>query len=219
MAFVLAPDIPFDDWLSELDAQSKRSPGFFTGRPVILDLSRLTLAKPDVAGLLAQLQARSIRIIGVEGVDPCWLGPGLAPIPRSGGTASVIEFPKDDGAPEGDITTNTETDETNLLIDWPVRSGQCVSFPQGDITIVGSVASGAEVVAGGSIHIYGTLRGRAIAGSGGDKRARIFCRNLEAELLAIAGLYRTVEEIEPHLRGQPIQAWLDGNVLMMSTQD
>ena len=67
------------------------------------------------------------------------------------------------------------------------------------MTVVGSVASGAEVVAGGSIHVYGTLRGRAIAGSTGNADARIFCRKLEAELLAIDGLYRTADDMEPRI--------------------
>jgi septum site-determining protein MinC len=69
-----------------------------------------------------------------------------------------------------------------------------VVFPSGDVTVIGSVASGAEVVAGGSIHIYGTLRGRAMACSTGNARARIFCRKIEAELLAIDGLYKTADD-------------------------
>jgi septum site-determining protein MinC len=218
MAFVLSPDLPFDDWLDELDAQLKRSPGFFSGRPVILDLSRLTLSRPDVAGLLAQLQARVVRVIGVEGVEPSWLGPGLAPLPSAGKPTAIMEI-ADDTASADSNTTNAPAEPTGLLLDWPVRSGQCVVYPDGDITVVGSVASGAEVVAGGSIHVYGSLRGRAIAGSAGNRRARIFCRKLEAELLAIGGLYRTVEEIEPHLRGQPVHAWLDGDTLMTAIQD
>src|SRR6476620_9020344 len=73
------------------------------------------------------------------------------------------------------------------FMEEPVRSGQSVIFPHGDVTVVGQVASGAEVVAGGSIHVYGALRGRALAGSMGNPRARIFCRKNEAELLAIDG--------------------------------
>ena len=76
-----------------------------------------------------------------------------------------------------------------------MRSGQSVIFPEGDVTVLGSVGSGAEIVAGGSIHIYGTLRGRAIAGATGNARARIFCRKLEAELLAIDGLYKTADDM------------------------
>ena len=71
------------------------------------------------------------------------------------------------------------------MIEDPVRSGQSVVFMEGDVTVVGSVGSGAEIVAGGSIHVYGTLRGRALAGATGNARARIFCHRVEAELLAI----------------------------------
>jgi septum site-determining protein MinC len=103
----------------------------------------------------------------------------------------------------------------SLLLDSSIRSGQCIVHPEGDVIVVGSVASGAEVIAGGSIHIYGTLRGRAIAGSR-DARARIFCRKLEAELLSIDGLYMVADDMPAHLRGQPIQVWLDGDSMMMA---
>jgi len=104
----------------------------------------------------------------------------------------------------------------SLVHDKPVRSGQSVVFPDGDLTILGSVASGSEVVAGGSIHIYGTLRGRAIAGSTGNSTARIFCNKLEAELIAIDGLYRTAEDMDPQYRSRPVQAWLEGETMTMA---
>jgi septum site-determining protein MinC len=85
--------------------------------------------------------------------------------------------------------------------------------------VVGSVASGAEVVAGGSIHVYGTLRGRAIAGSTGNPRARIFCRKSEAELLAIDGWYRTADDLSEGLYGRPIQAWLENDAIMVAALD
>jgi septum site-determining protein MinC len=94
-----------------------------------------------------------------------------------------------------------------------VRSGQSVIFPSGDVTVIGSVASGAEVVAGDSIHIYGTLRGRAMAGSTGNARARIFCRKVEAELLAI-GDRRSLQDrrdIDASLRSRPVQVWLEAD--------
>jgi septum site-determining protein MinC len=97
-----------------------------------------------------------------------------------------------------------------LFIDQSVRSGQVIEFPDGDVTVFGSVSSGAEVIAGGSIHVYGTLRGRALAGAGGDRGARIFCRSFQAELLSINGLYRIAENIDPSLRGRSIQARLEG---------
>lgn len=96
-----------------------------------------------------------------------------------------------------------------LLVDAPVRSGQTIFHPQGDVIVIGSVSSGADVVAGGSIHVYGALRGRAMAGAYGETRARIFCRRLEAELLAVGGIYRTADEIDDDMRRQNVQVWLE----------
>ena len=90
-----------------------------------------------------------------------------------------------------------------------VCSGQIIEFP-GDVTVVGSVGSGAEIVAGGSIHVYGTLRGRALAGSAGDPTARIFCRRFQAELLAINGSYRVADNFDAELRDRAVQARLEG---------
>ena len=105
---------------------------------------------------------------------------------------------------------------TSLLLDSPVRSGQSVVFTEGDVTVLGSVGSGAEIVAGGSIHIYGALRGRAMAGVNGNSAARIFCQRIEAELLAIDGYYQTAEDIGPTLRNRPAQAWLEGNIMKVT---
>jgi septum site-determining protein MinC len=104
----------------------------------------------------------------------------------------------------------------SLVVNESVRSGQTIVFREGDVTVIGSVSSGAEIIAGGSIHIYGTLRGRAFAGSSGDPAARIFCRSLEAELLAINGLYRVADRLEQGLRGRPVQAWLEGKAIAMA---
>jgi septum site-determining protein MinC len=106
--------------------------------------------------------------------------------------------------------------ESSLIVEEPVRSGQSIIFPQGDVIVDGSVASGAEIVAGGSIHIYGTLRGRALAGSTGNAKARIFCRKFEAELVAIDGLYKTADDIDGEIRGRPIRAWLDQDAIKMA---
>jgi septum site-determining protein MinC len=113
--------------------------------------------------------------------------------------------------PSGDVNT--------LLIDQPVRSGQSVVFERGDITVLGSVASGAEVMAGGSVHIYGTLRGRAIAGLSGYPGARIFCSKLQAELLAIDGVYQTADDMPAKLLGKSVSAWLDGEQMKISVLD
>jgi septum site-determining protein MinC len=106
-----------------------------------------------------------------------------------------------------------------LIVNSPVRSGQSISHPEGDVTVIGSVASGAEVIAGGSVHIYGTLRGRAMAGAYGKAHARIFCRRLEAELLAVGGVYITADEIEANVRSQAVQAWLEDETVKIARLD
>lgn len=210
MALVLTPEQPVNDWLAELDALAARSPGFFGDRPVVLDVSLLRLSPRMMAALLGDLDQRGVRIIGVEGCDPKFLdGPNARlAMPVGGRAAGEISAPE----------ASTGKVGGSLIINQPVRSGQSVSF-QGDVTICGSVASGAEVIASGSIHVYGALRGRAIAGSAGDRKARIFCRRLDAELLAIDGVYMTTEDLNRALRGKPATAWLDGEALRVAALD
>ena len=107
----------------------------------------------------------------------------------------------------------------SLLIDRPVRSGQTIIFEDGDITIIGSVASGAEVIAGGSIHVYGALRGRAVAGLKAGGAARIFCQKLIAELISIDGLYYAPEHWGEGFHGRSVQIRLDAGALKFSALD
>jgi septum site-determining protein MinC len=207
MAFALAPKPPVADWLVELDEWLSGSSGFFAGRPAVLDVSAVTLTSAAIAHLVAELKTRGIRIMGIEGAPPERLGPGLPPL-LTGGRPVELAGPK---APEKSVP-----ERASLVVDSPIRSGQRVAHPAGDVIVIGAVGSGAEIVAGGSIHIYGTLRGRALAGAAGGKTARIFCRRLEAELLAIDGYYRTAEDLDGNLRGRPIQAWLAGETLMLA---
>jgi septum site-determining protein MinC len=233
IAFVLTPEMPVFDWLADLDDWTRRSAGFFVGKPVVLDLSSVDLSKEAVAHLVAELQTRDIRIMGIEGMNAADLGPELPPVLKGGRTSGAIQALHDstttDSKPEPDDAANAAiaasakaapaagaASSGSLLLESPVRSGQSVVFPHGDVTVLGSVASGAEIIAGGSIHVYGTLRGRAMAGSTGNPRARIFCNKAEAELLAIDGYYRTADDMEPNLRRQPIQAWLQGDVMLIA---
>jgi len=217
MALVLAPEPPVPGWLDALDAQIQRSPSFFEGRPVVLDLGALPSEQPDVASLLRQLNERGIRIIGTEGAHPSWQGmEAWAPLHATGTRpARPIDVPD-----ERTATQLPPSPENNaLLVDHSVRSGQSIVFEKGDVTVVGSIASGAEVIAGGSIHVYGALRGRAIAGLTGNNRARIFCRRLEAELLAIDGVYQTADDMSAALRGRAVQAWLAGEAMLLAALD
>jgi septum site-determining protein MinC len=213
----LAPEPPLDEWFAELDALAARSNGFFVGRPIVLDLSGLAVDKAGIEQLLADLAKRNVRVMAIEGAGISDLGPGLPPIVAGGREASAggtEQKPQPDSAPNAPAPR-----QGTLLIDRPVRSGEAVSFPEGDVIVVGSVGSGAEIVAGGSIHVYGALRGRAIAGTVGNGNARIFCRRLEAELLAVDGLYLTADGMNPQLCGRAVQVWLKGQTLAMTALD
>jgi septum site-determining protein MinC len=209
VAFVFAPAVPIVGWLQEIDTTLARSPGFFVGKPVVLDLAAVELSPPAIAHLVTSLEARGIRILGIEGVAEEQLTASLPPL-LTGGRPCVITRTEPPAKPEAKPKPNS------LLLADPVRSGQSVIFTEGDVTVLGSVSSGAEIVAGGSIHIYGTLRGRAMAGVNGNSAARIYCQKIEAELLAIDGYYQTAEEIDASLRNRPAQAWLQGDTMKIT---
>lgn len=100
-----------------------------------------------------------------------------------------------------------------------VRSGQQLYAENCDLTVLSTVGAGAEVIADGSIHIYGTLRGRALAGAQGNTGARIFCRDFHAELVAIAGRYKVLDDIPDNLRGKAVQVWLEQDQIMIAALD
>ena len=234
MSVVLTPDNPLEAWITQLDEQIARSPKVFDGRPVLLDVSLLHGLEAQLPSLVQDLAARGVRVIGIDGSMPHALGPYAAQLPAimSGGRNAQIAGAVPDVDPR-DRDSKDPSDRppiqpepprppepASLVLDQPVRSGQSVTHTAGDVTIIGSVASGSEVIAGGSIHIYGTLRGRAIAGmAGGTSKPRIFVRKLEAELLAIDGVYKTADEIPPALQGRAVQAWLEGDELKIAALD
>ncbi|MVA80897.1 septum formation inhibitor MinC [Agrobacterium vitis] len=242
LAVVLSPDLPVDNWLERLDDLASRSAGFFLGRPVVLDVAELAISRDELKALIAELSSRNVSIMGLEGARPSMVERGMPPILKGGRPVSDVDVPKVDpesspaedkkktgkatkASGKADEIGETETPQAvitapqarsvvqSLLLHEPVRSGQSVIFTEGDVTVIGSVASGAEIIAGGSIHIYGALRGRAMAGSVGNASARIFCRKMEAELLAIDGIYKMAEDMPPELLGKPVQLWLEDDVI------
>ncbi|MCA6126223.1 septum site-determining protein MinC [Bradyrhizobium sp. WSM 1704] len=210
VAFVFSPVVPIVSWLAEIDETLAKSPGFFTGKPVVLDLSAVDLSQAAIAHLVGSLGERNIRILGIEGVDESRLAANMPPL-LTGGRACAITTVEPQPKP-----VKAKDKSPSLLLESPVRSGQSIVFAEGDVTVLGSVGSGAEIVAGGSIHVYGTLRGRAMAGINGNSSARIFCQKIEAELLAIDGYYQTAEQISDSLRNRPAQAWLEGEMLRIT---
>lgn len=220
LAISLTPELPFEDWLARLDDLASRSTGFFMRRPVVLDITGLEIDRAQLRDLVDQLSERHVRIMGIEGARPSLLDAGLPPAMSDGRPASDFEAPSEAESAKPVVNEAAEAvappalslpkAAPSIVVTEPVRSGQSLIFTEGDVTILGSVASGAEVIAGGSIHIYGTLRGRAMAGTMGNSAARIFCRKLEAELIAIDGYYKTAEDLEPGLHGKAVQFWLEG---------
>ncbi|RWB52930.1 septum site-determining protein MinC [Mesorhizobium sp.] len=267
VAFTLTPEAPIDDWLEGLDHWIGNSPGYFAGRPVVLDLNTLKPGPEEIAALVGTLARRGIRVYAIE-LEGAELGPELPPLLAGAKEATAegllgraarkakaeeitvetaavedmqpgqVRAPQEEFADTGLAKLDAENAEAveatraeparsgqgaeparhepsagTLMIKAPIRSGQSVFHPHGDVIVLGSVASGSEIVAGGSIHVYGTLRGRAIAGSEGNISARIFCRKNEAELLAVDGWYTTAEEMEGVSRGKAVQAFLDNDAL------
>ena len=227
LAMVLAPVPPIDQWLAELDALKQRAPAFFSVRAIILDVTGLRFERSDLAHLCEELNRRSITILGIEGIGPTSLGPGFPP-PLVGGKPVEDIAPPEPGAESAPVAAPTaQTAAPDLVappapprprsfvLDAPVRSGQVIQHLDGDVTVLGSVASGAEVIAGGSIHVYGALRGRAIAGAVGDPAARILARKFEPELIAIDGLYKTADDLGGSRWGQSVQARLEGDSIVL----
>lgn len=231
LAVVLTPDPPFDDWLVRLDDLAARSAGFFLGRPVVLDVSEIEIDRPQLKALIAELAARNVSIMGIEGGRPSLVEPGMPPQLKGGKPAADYEVPREEApeaakskgkaekqpaeqAPPQVTVAQSPVSAPSMIVRETIRSGQSVIYTQGDVTVIGSVQSGAEVIAGGSVHIYGALRGRALAGCVGNADARIFCRKFESELVAIDGVYAMTDDMDPELKGHPVQLWLEGDAIM-----
>jgi septum site-determining protein MinC len=215
MALVVTPEPPLADWFGALDMQLQAS-GLLLERPVAVDLSlaRETVGAEGVAIVLEGLDARGLRLAAVEGVSPAALaGTRWERLTQNTNAAGrpARELP--------DLSAVGNRTASGLTVARPVRSGQIVMFEAGDVTIIGGVASGAEVIAGGSIHIYGPLRGRAIAGVRIGDAARIFCRRLEAEMIGVGRHYRTAEDWGAGLQGLAVQAWCDRGSLRLAALD
>ena len=221
LAFVLEPTQPVAEWFAALDAWLVRSPTFFASKPVILEMAGIELNLKEYRNLLSGLALRHIRVMGVENASQSLVGPHLPPVVTGGRNvnAPVTADESVPAASEPEKTAKTEDRVESLIVDGNVRSGQSIMHPEGDVTIVGRVASGAEIVAGGSVHVYGALQGRVIAGISGSSSARIFCKEARAELLCIGGVYVTAEEMKPEVEGRSLEVRLDGDELKLRTLD
>ncbi|MEP6899419.1 MAG: septum site-determining protein MinC [Rhodanobacter sp.] len=221
----------------ELERRVRAAPQMFSRAAVVLDLSHL-LDLPDDGTVDALLEAvRSAGMLpvglayGTSDTEALARRMGLPLIakfraayePVHGNTAAAAAEPSTVAEPAATI-------EREPILSAPapgsalgaqqhagaVRSGQQVYARERDLIVTGTIANGAEVIADGNIHIYGGLRGRAMAGAQGDEKARIFVSDFRAELVAIAGQYRVFEQIPDDLEGQSVQCWLDGEKLLIA---
>jgi septum site-determining protein MinC len=205
-----------DQLTQQLRQQVIKAPDLFQGMPVVIDLHRLRDSGEtlDLASLALLLSDQGLVPVGVrhcaDAERDAARSFGLALLPdtdpargaRARSDSAPVEMSSASGPAAG------ETRSPTRVVTQPVRSGQQIYAPGGDLIILSSVSPGAEVLADGHIHIYGNLHGRALAGVQGDETARIFCRRLYAELISVAGIYRVYEDIADAVRGHPAQVYL-----------
>jgi septum site-determining protein MinC len=191
---------------------------FFYHAPIVIDLKEISTANVDFPMLLSLMRGHNMIPVGVRGgtasqhdaAEAAELAVLADSRPqRSENKPAIAASPTLSPPVTKPATITTFT----TLVTKPIRSGQRVYAQDGDLVVLGQVSSGAEIMADGNIHVYSVLRGRALAGLKGNSEARIFCLDLRAELISVAGHYRISENIDPQLGGRPVQIYLEERVL------
>jgi len=195
----------------QLTNKVAKAPDFFKHAPVVIDLHAVQDGEEeiDLPRLLELMRDSGLVPVAVRGGNPqqqeMALGLNL-------GTLADTKLVAKRRYLEPEAVT-VPIPLTSKVITQPIRSGQQVAELQGDLIILSAVSHGAEILAHRHIHIYGALRGRALAGVNGDTEARIFCQFLDAELISIAGQYQVNEDLPNNLRNKPVQIYLEEDVL------
>jgi septum site-determining protein MinC len=195
----------------ELATQVERSPRFFQHAPVVLDLKGVGefTAAAEFLEAGERLREHTLALVGVQNAEPAQLeAAAAAGLASFAPTASQPNrrAPRAAAVAAASATAAAEPPRAAArLVTTPVRSGTQIYARGTDLIVTASVSPGAELIADGSIHVYGPLRGRAMAGASGDTSARIFCSRFEAELVSIAGHYLVSEQLPPEQRGSPVQ--------------
>ncbi len=208
----------------QLSAKINQAPQFFYHAPVVIDLHKLGSSEDlDFHMLKHILMAHHLIPIGVKGATSeqhsAAIAAGFAILQDN--TSSKTEAPAlptatPEFAPEP-AASEPLARSLSKVITEPVRSGQQIYAQGGDLIVLGPVSHGAEVLADGHIHVYGPLRGRALAGINGDTKAHIFCQSLEAELISIAGQYKISEDFEKSAWQVPVNIFLEAEHLRICT--
>jgi septum site-determining protein MinC len=203
-----------------LHERVRQAPDFFRHAPIIIDLQELSPQGeilPDFAGLARHMRIAGLVPVGVRGGDErlqeAAKEADLAVLADTKHEPAQVPKPASTPAPpKGPVQTELVG---SRMIEQPVRSGQRIYAPGGDLVILSQVSAGAEIMADGNIHVYGTLRGRALAGVQGHLKSRIFCMDLQAELIAIGGHYKVSENLDDSVRGRPVQIYFRDNSLII----
>jgi septum site-determining protein MinC len=203
----------------QLAAKVAQAPNFFSNTPLVLALDKLKPQEPelslDLEALMALCRHHGLRTLAVRASLEAHVAAALAldlpVLPPSGARERPIELPA--AAPKVEKPAEPEY-RPSKLITSPVRGGQQIYAAGGDLIVMATVSAGAELLADGNIHVYGPMRGRALAGVKGNTKARIFCQQMGAEMLSIAGQYKVAEDLRRDpLWGQPVQVALSADVL------
>jgi septum site-determining protein MinC len=216
---VLASD---DLFVIEQQLQEKigLAPEFFRNSPLILDFQELNKQGHDIdiTALTEIIRKVGLLPIGVRGGNPQQSQQALElhlPVyPMHSSGVSVETQKQKTITPVPEPKTEPASDNTSTLITQPIRSGQRI-YAAGDLVITAQVSAGAEIMAEGNIHVYNSLRGRASAGVRGNTQARIFCFDLQAEIISIAGIYKISEDLDATVRGKPVQIHLQDQALII----
>jgi septum site-determining protein MinC len=213
---LIAPGDP--DFFPLLLDKIAHSPEFFRDVPVVLDVAPIADTAPiDLADFVGRLRSHRLIPVGIQNGTPAWNEAGAqVGLARFGTGGLATERQVQRPPPTAGRQAPAARRGAGQVIHEPVRGGQQVHAPDGDLVVLGSVGHGAEVAAAGHIHIYGPLRGRAFAGTDGDERAMIFCDQLDAELISIAGVYLVNEAIDTRLINRRVRVVCDGERLVLS---
>lgn len=193
--------ILFEQQLEQIIA---KAPRMFEGTPIVLDCSLIQDSEIDLQLFHTMLRRRNLLVVAIQGGSPLLSSiaqcMGLAVLHGSSSQDKVFstDIHEEISEPPPEKPVAKPNALKSKLQTTPVRSGQQVVCKGGDLVITSSVSHGAELLADGNIHVYGVLRGRALAGISGNRAARIFCLSLDAELVSIAGYYRLSDVIEPN---------------------
>jgi len=197
--------------LDELTGRVASAPLFFQRTGVCLDLTVLG-REPQLEEIRAVMDA-----VRRAGMLPVGLVGNSAAVESLAATLELPVLapsrPQTQTVPVVHAAERVEPGIPTLIQHAPVRSGQRVYARSRDLVITSTVGAGAEAISDGCVHVYGSLRGRAVAGARGETSARVFCQEFRAELVSIAGVFRVFETLPPELAGKPVQAWLDGDDL------